>query len=259
LIEIEGGKSMKKILVIGIIFLFIVVDVVSSGNNIKDMKKVNIVDNLNLDVKIFYPTDDALIRQNDPDKPQGHNIHISIRNHGGEDWTYQGLIKFNISSIASNSKIIYASLNCYYNYYKDNNPSGNTFNLYRITEDWNEEMVTWNTQPPCDSPPSTFIIMPSSPGVWLKWDVKSDIEDFIDGTHNNYGWKISDDTFWSDVNIPLSRLCSKEYDSYPPYLKIIISKPRCKNCFPLNQPFRSLIFDLSEEFPILHKIFILLR
>jgi hypothetical protein len=173
---------------------------------------------------IFNPTDDSTIRERYPTTPMGNSKTISIRNYGGEDWTYQGLIKFDLSSLPTDIDIISASLNCYYLKYKDNNPSGNTFNLYRLISDWDENTVTWNTQPSCESQPTSFVIAPSSPGVWLEWDVKSDIEDFINGNEDNFGWKISDDTYWPGVNIPITRLCSKEYESNIPYLEILYNE-----------------------------------
>ena len=229
--KIREEKDMKnallrKGLVVGIIILFIGTSSSISAVNTRN-ELANVIDyikNHSSNIEIFYPTDDALIRENDPDKPQGHNIHVNVRNHGGGDWTYQGLIKFDLSSIPSGTNIISASLNCYYNKYWDNNPSGNIFNLYRITSDWEEGNVTWNTQPSCISQPSCFVIMPSSPGVWLEWNVTSDVKDFISGIEDNFGWKISDDTYWPGVNIPLTRLCSKEYEDNIPYLEVEIEE-----------------------------------
>jgi hypothetical protein len=174
-------------------------------------------------VVIFNPTDDSIIKENVPDGTYGSSNYISIRNYGGEDWTYQGLIKFDLSSIPTDAEIVSAKLYCYYLKYKDSNPSGDTFNLYRITSNWDEETVTWNTQPSCESQPTSFVNIPSSPGIWLEWDVKSDIENFTNGNWDNFGWKIYDVTYWSGANIPLTRLCSKEYESNIPYLEIMYS------------------------------------
>ena len=52
------------------------------------------------------------------------------------------------------------------------------------------------------------------------WDVSSDVQDFVDETETNYGWKITDENYWGSVNIPVTSFHSKEYGSFIPYLEI---------------------------------------
>ena len=94
--------------------------------------------------------------------------------------------------------------------------------------------------------------MPCYPGVWIEWNVKSDVEDFIRGHKDNYGWKISDDTLWPWGNIPITRLNSKEYGSNITYLEIKFIRSRNKE-IP-NTFFMRLLEIFPNAFPILRQL-----
>ena len=46
------------------------------------------------------------------------------------------------------------------------------------------------------------------------------MEAFFDGTKINYGWKITDENYWGQPNIPQTWWRSKEYGDYTPYIEI---------------------------------------
>ena len=171
---------------------------------------------------ILHPIDDAKIRQRSPDNNYGSSDHLDIRNEYGASsgWAEDSLIKFDISTIPSNITIYYAYLKLYYYKKVDNNPAGRDLNLYRVTSNWNENSVTWNTQPSYVSQPTTFATVPSTPGVWMKWNVTNDVLDFIDGSEVNCGWKLTDDNYWGKTDIPWTCFRSKEYGDYTPYLEV---------------------------------------
>jgi len=171
---------------------------------------------------ILYPIDDALIKHRAPDTNYGSAEVLQTRNDYGASsgWAYDSFVKFDLSSVPSNATIYYAYLRLYYYKKKDNNPAGRDLNLYRATSNWDEETVTWNTQPSCASQPTTHATVPSSIGVWMEWDVSSDVLDFIAGSKINYGWKLTDENYWGNVNIPIVYFRSKEYGDFIPCLEI---------------------------------------
>ena len=57
----------------------------------------------------------------------------------------------------------------------------------------------------------------------MKWDVTSDMLDFIDGSEINYGWKLTDENYWGKTDIPWTCFRSKEYGDFIPYLEVGIS------------------------------------
>jgi len=130
---------------------------------------------------------------------------------------YDALVKFNTSSLPSNALITEASLNLYY-WEQEGNPAGWTLTLYRANNDWNEETVTWATQPSYATSPTGYSIVPTSIGHWMKWDVTDDIQGFVDGTINNYGWKVTNDG--SSSGGVASSFRTKEYGNYVPYLEV---------------------------------------
>jgi hypothetical protein len=90
--------------------------------------------------------------------------------------------------------------------------------LYRATSDWVEDAVTWNTRPSSDGTPTDVAIVPPSPGVWMQWDVAADVQDMVDGTIPNHGWKLSDETSWDDHDIPITNFRPRECGTRTPRL-----------------------------------------
>lgn len=146
---------------------------------------------------------------------------LSMRNEGpGDNWAYQTLIKFDLSSVPEDAEIIDATLQLYYTDYKDNDPSGHEFFVYKNLVDWSEDTVTWNTQPSNSTEETTFAIVPSTVDSWMSWNVTKDVIDFISGETDNFGWKLIDESYSTDVDIPLLYFNSKENDDNQPVLEI---------------------------------------
>jgi len=217
----EENIMKKQLVVIGILI------VLFGTSGVTAMIYHNTITNRPDDVRIskfdpviLYPTDDAHVRQNYPDNNEGNTPDMNIRNDGGINYAWQAVIRFDLSSVQIHENTtIKATLNCYYRAFADNDPVGRLFYLCRIIDDWNEETVTWNTRPLCTPKISALTLVPDMPGNWMKWDVTDDVIAFVDGSEQNYGWRISDDTYWGDYDIPITRFSTKEGIS-PPYLEI---------------------------------------
>ena len=178
-------------------------------------------------VNILYPTDDTVLDKgsSDPNHSDGAYPLIVIRNEygaGGYDiFEADGLVKFDIS-LLHNAVISSATLHLYYFEWDDNNPAGRPLNLYRITSNWDEDTARWNNQPTYAPQPIAYATVPSS-YEWMSWNVTNDVQLFINRQANNYGWKITDETYWGDGNIPQTCFRTKEYGNYIPYLEIVVS------------------------------------
>ena len=220
---------LSKTLVIGVIILFVGASVVSAINS--SVESSNVIDeigNLNRGTETFYPTDDTEIMHQYPNSNYGSHQNINTQNEygggGSPGWAVDGLIRFDISSMPSGSVVEYAVLSLYYHDWDVTNPVGRNINLFRVTSDWDEMSVTWNTQPSYVPQPTTFATVPGSYG-WMEWDVTSDVQDFISGNEVDYGWKITDDTYWGAPNIPQTRWRAKESRDTIPYLEIEVLEP----------------------------------
>lgn len=219
-------RMIRKGIVLGIIILFFGASVVQGVTQSSTYYKEEIQPTIT-DIITFNPTDDTRVSHWYPDKNYGHNTMTVVMNDYGatsSNWAYDTLTSFDISSVPSNSIINSAVLGFYYYEYVESNPAGRNLNLYKITNTWNEETVTWNTQPNYAAEPTTFTPVPSSPGNWMEWDVTVDVQEFVNGNEDNYGWKITDENYWGMPGIPRMYFRTKEYESYIPYLEIHINE-----------------------------------
>jgi len=174
----------------------------------------------------LLPTDDTYISHCATDGNYGASEKIVVRNDygyiGSSGWRWDALINFNIYPIIKGTRILSAKLKTYcyeQNYYNQSNLS---LCIYRITNNWNEENITWDNQPSYASENSSHIIVPAFEDSWLEWDVTPDVQDYINGTISCYGWKITDENNWGHFNIPEFIFRSKETNDteQQPYLEI---------------------------------------
>jgi len=206
---------MKKGIVISICFLLILVSWIPTISS-------DTTENTGQSTLTFYPTDDVHI-DNYSTNINGYHDHLVVRNAygagGSAVYEWNTFIKFNISSLIMGTSISSATLNLFYYDWLDNNPVGRNLNIYRVTSNWNEDNITGSSEPSYASVPTTYTTMPSSYD-WISWDVTSDVQDIVDGTVTDYGWKIMDENYWGASNIPEMFFRSKEYGTYIPYLEI---------------------------------------
>ena len=200
------------------------------------------------------PTDDTKIRMKSPDNNYGDHTLIDVRNRYGSDahpdyWEHDVLIKFDMSSISSDKTVISATLKLYYDRYGDSNPSGRSFNLHKIIQNWDENSVTWNTRPNHDNLTLSSSIVPGSTGTWMSWDVTSDVQNIITGSSNNYGWIIMDEQAYGHLNIPTADFRSKEYGTNIPYLEITYETmdPPTADFSYINSEYLVDFTDLSSD------------
>ncbi|MFA5101870.1 MAG: DNRLRE domain-containing protein [Candidatus Thermoplasmatota archaeon] len=180
----------------------------------------------------FTPTDDTYIANLDPSEVNGDLTYLATRNRyggGSEVWECDILIKFDLSSIPPSTPIISASLNLYYYAWGDSNPAGRPLTAYKITSDWHELTVNYNTQPSKASLISDTQTVPGSVDVWISWELTEDVQQYIDDPASNFGWEIMDETYWGWYDVPVAYFYPKEYESPPPsnefipYLEVVLA------------------------------------
>jgi hypothetical protein len=179
------------------------------------------------DTLTFYATGDATLDELYPNGNSGSSYKTVARNTGSGPWELDPLVRFDISSIPAGTSIESATLALYYFSWGDNNPAGRPLTCYRVTDDWEEMTVTWNTQPDRESEVTDVCVVPGSPGEWMMWDVTVNVRDFVDGTVPDYGWIIMDETYWGSSNIPYTKFYAKENGELIPYLEVKIGAPPC--------------------------------
>ena len=162
----------------------------------------------------FLPTDDDTILENHPDDHCYDCQWLNTRSESG--WEADTLIKFDISSLPPNITINSASLQLYYYYNWDGDPTDHWITAHRITNDWNEFTVNWTNRPSYNPQPTCGATVPPTTNVWMSWDVTADIQHYYNGTFANYGWRLYDTS--GDNKITYVR--SKEYSDYRPLLII---------------------------------------
>jgi len=172
------------------------------------------------DTLIFYPTDDAFLEEYSPGVNFGSWDMMVARNTGSGPWEEDPLVRFDISSVPPGTEIASATLHLYYYRWDDHYPGGRPLICRRITSDWDEETVTWNTRPGWASEITDQTNVPDS-YQWMEWGVTDDVQAFVNGEENDYGWVIRDETYWSGSDIPRTFFRTKEYGAYVPYLEVI--------------------------------------
>ena len=175
------------------------------------------------DVLTFNPTDDTYISMRSPDSNYGSSSQMVVENKYGassDDWAKDALVRFDVSSIAAGTKVVSATLYLYYYDWHDNDPAGRELTCYRVASNWDEDSVTWNTQPTSAPQASSRATVPSSFG-WMTWDVTGDVQAFVNGPGTEFGWKIVDEDPWQAANIPWTKFRSKEYGECIPYLLVV--------------------------------------
>ena len=165
----------------------------------------------------ILPTDDTFIDEYSPTTIYGTQQYLIVRNMNLSGYVLDTLVKFNLSSIPIGSFVISAKLNLYYYHYNDANPVGNPLNAHCITSAWSESTTNWNNRPTYNATASSTVSGPSSYG-WIQWDVRSDVQDFVNGTKTNYGWQIMD----ASSKNSMIYFYPKEYtdSNYRPYLEV---------------------------------------
>ncbi|HIG99446.1 MAG TPA: DNRLRE domain-containing protein [Thermoplasmata archaeon] len=167
------------------------------------------------------PSDDTYISSNSPNQIFGFSSRVGLRNGSDINYDIRTLIQFNLSDIPIGTHIHYAHIYLYFYFYNPDygSPAGRPYTVYRLTEPWNEETVCWNNQPNSTADATDYTYCPNETGQWIDWNVTSDVQAFLNGTFENYGWIIADETSGTG-ELPYAVFLSKEDEINHPYLLV---------------------------------------
>ena len=131
---------------------------------------------------------DSLLREEFPDTNHGTNGSLVVATQTNK--LFRSLVQFSLSScsIPSTADVLTAR----FELYLFSAPSASrTLALTRVTSNWTEGGVTWNNQPS-----GTGAIYATTTGttdnVWVKWEATSIVQDWVDGSAPNGGFRVVD-------------------------------------------------------------------
>ncbi len=172
---------------------------------------------------VFSPTDDTMIRNDNPSSPFGLYWFMYVRNAYATDAAkndeIDSLINFNLFSIPPSATILSATIHLYYFNWTGVDPAGRTLNMFLLSSSWSEQYASWRVQPSSPLTPSSSSIVPSSTDQWMSWNVTRDVQNLVT-QRAYYGWKITDQSNWVNPNISTVFFRTKEFGSYVPYLDV---------------------------------------
>jgi hypothetical protein len=97
---------------------------------------------------------------------------------------YEGFIRFDLSSIPANISVVSARLNVY-EYFHVGTAD---YEVHRVTGTWEEQSLTYNNRPQHESIASCVLYnVPSQTGMWLSFDVTSDVRCWSNDSNSNCG------------------------------------------------------------------------
>lgn len=168
----------------------------------------------------ILPSDDTFIKADSPLVNYGNDTTFEVRPDNNAD--RRGLVKFDLSSIPSNSTVTSATL---YLYSKDQKDTQTT-SLYRVTANWSENSVTWLTWTllggDFDNSVSYFTFIPDPANCMVTMNITSLVQAWVNGTYPNYGLML-----YSTGNNHIIKYVSKEDGtvSEQPRLDVTYSVP----------------------------------
>ena len=160
------------------------------------------------------PSDDAQMSSKFPTIQYGTLNTMSV-SYDSRNLLYRSAIKFDLSTIPFNATIISAFL-----YIKPKNALPNQgFTDHRLSKylaSWSQASITHANAPSVDP---NGISTSVGEGGWRKFDVKTDIQGFANGSSTNYGWQIR---LSNETSTAAFDYYTKEYTtpSFRPYLVV---------------------------------------
>jgi hypothetical protein len=127
---------------------------------------------------------DAMVYLQSPTRNYATYQYLMVNYGTGR--TVRGLVEFTgLSAIPANSTVNSATLALWINY--SNRPNDN-FGIYRITASWSETTVNWSNQPAHFA--TAYVKKMITGGGTYTWDVKTLVQQWVNRTYPNYGFKL---------------------------------------------------------------------
>jgi len=150
---------------------------------------------------------DAFIDQTNSNTNYGSATSLYVRSYKDNN-NSRTLVEIDITGLPAGAVITSASLQLY-KYAGSTN--SRTYDVYRITADWQENLVKWSNQPAIAGTATSSTSVGNN-NAWYSWDVTADVQAFVAATYTNYGWLIRDNGE-NNNNLRHSYFYSKESSS----------------------------------------------
>lgn len=148
------------------------------------------------------PTMDSYAWESVPDANNGRSDNFEITSYDKPPYNMRGWIEFNTSRIPSDVWVLSAQLRLRLWHKTTNDPpqgdtTGRIYGVYRATQAWGENTVTWANQPNYTESHYASTPVPAEQGgwygpiVWMDWDVTDIMRDWQQGIPN-YGFVVRD-------------------------------------------------------------------
>jgi hypothetical protein len=139
----------------------------------------------------FVSVSDSYVNQNTPSNNMGTMavMYVTSTKWGNADANTRALVRYDLSAIPQGAQVTSA----YLKLRMDVAPAvSRTYQVQRVTEAWTETGVTWNNQPGTALTVTDSLSTGTTPGVWLTWNVTTDVQAMVAGTQTNHGWRVKD-------------------------------------------------------------------
>jgi hypothetical protein len=132
-------------------------------------------------------------------------------------------IRFDLSSLAKNQVIVQARL-VLWQFFAPK--SSQTYEAYRVLEDWEETSQNWENQPRSSTTKTSSTVAPNRTEVMVTWDITKDVKAWHAGEVPNYGTmiKVAEETRVSEAS---SGFWAREYtvgvhQEWRPRLEVLV-------------------------------------
>jgi hypothetical protein len=107
---------------------------------------------------------------------------------------YRSYLQFDLSTVPGNARVIGAYLRLY-QVSSGGTASNNTIGLYQVTSDWEESVITWNTQPNSSTVVEASCTVYSGSADWRTWyNIGDLVQGWLDDTNRGMLLKATDET-----------------------------------------------------------------
>jgi hypothetical protein len=140
----------------------------------------------------FYPSDDATVQEGAPSStdPSNHYLGTGYNQSSFIPFWADGRVRsymwFDLPSLPAGSTVMSATLRLYHAGGVDYSDQTANVTFYRVTENWNEATVTWNSRPGYAESLGSVSTTYDFEG-WVTLDLTAQVLAWVRGTQNNYG------------------------------------------------------------------------
>ena len=133
--------------------------------------------------EIYATFAESNVKDNDPSK--WYQCWVQ----GSNEYWYRSFLKHNLSGIPYKSRILSAKLRLCQSWVNDNSANGTT-NIARVTQDWVDSAVNWNSMPAAEGTYLSEDVHVPGLGNWTDWDITTLVQGWVNQTFPNYGLMI---------------------------------------------------------------------